>query len=135
MYGLFSNCYALSSVNLSGWDTSNVTRMGGASINSGMFASCYALKTINISHFNTSKVTDMRNMFWTCGVTNLKLNFDMSSITDANMVSSMFYNCKISAGSIKFTNVKTSVFTNKATFINAISGSGINSAILTVSFV
>jgi hypothetical protein len=78
----------------------------------------------------------MQNLFNNCtSLKTLKLNFDMSSIADANNVQNMFLNCTINAGSIKFTNVKASVFTDKATFINAISGSGINSAILTVSFV
>jgi hypothetical protein len=78
----------------------------------------------------------MNHMFTTCSyLKTLRLNFDMSSITDINKVKNMFLNCTFNAGSIKFTNVKTSVFTDKATFINAISGSGINSAILTVSFV
>jgi hypothetical protein len=59
----------------------------------------------------------------------------MSSVNNKNNVNMMFYGCTINAGSIKFTNVKASVFTDRATFINAISGSGINSAILTVEFV
>ena len=130
MNGMFYDCNKLTTLNVSKWDTSNVTYMGY------MFAFCSNLTTLNVSKWDTSNVTYMGGMFNGCtSLSNLKLNFDMSSISDIKKVKDIFANCKIISGSIKFTNVKTSVFKDRATFINAINGSGINSAILTVNFV
>jgi hypothetical protein len=47
----------------------------------------------------------------------------------------MFEGCTITSGSIVFNNVKASVFTDRATFKNAIYASGISDSILTVNFV
>jgi surface protein len=55
---MFSEDDALTGLDLSGFDTSKVTSMAG------MFRSCDALKTVNLSNFNTSSVTDMNNMFY-----------------------------------------------------------------------
>lgn len=60
MYSMFNGCEPLTSLDLSNFDTANVTDMGY------MFGSCEALETLNISNFNTANVTDMRNMFYTC---------------------------------------------------------------------
>ena len=130
MHNMFNYCQNLTTLDVSKWDTSNVTDMNN------MFYFCFRLVTLDLSNFNTSKVTDMNNMFgYLSSLSNLKLNFDMSSISDIKKVKDMFANCKITSGSIKFNNVKISVFKDRATFINAINGSGINSAILTVNFV
>ena len=156
MTGMFNRCSSLATLNLSNFNTIKVTNMGS------MFAGCSNLATLDISNFGTNNVTDMGEMFTNCSklttldlskwdtskvarmwsmfdgcesLSNLKINFDMSSIAKTDYVKKMFYNCKITSGSIVFNNVKTSVFTDRATFINAISGSGINSAILTVNFV
>lgn len=53
-------------LNLSTWDTSNVSNM------SGMFEGCISLKKI-ICYFNTEKVWDFRDMFWNC--------FDLEEVT------------------------------------------------------
>lgn len=77
----------LTKIDLSSWDTSNVTDM------SAMFQSCSALKNIDVSGFNTSKVTDMGYMFNLCySLTRLDLsNFDTTNVTD---MESMFRDCK-----------------------------------------
>ena len=57
MFGMFFNCYSITTVPL--FDTSNVTNM------ERMFYSCeYSLT--NIPLFNTSKVTNMNSMFYNC---------------------------------------------------------------------
>ena len=65
-------------IDLSGWDTSNVTNM------SDMFSGCGKLIKLDMSCFNTSKVTDMSGMFNSCKeLTELNLsNFDTSNVTD-----------------------------------------------------
>ncbi len=73
-------------LDLSTWDTYNVTDMAG------MFRMCTKLKKINISNFNTSNVTDMANMFDGCrNLTSLDLsNFNTSSVTNMH---DMFFDC------------------------------------------
>ena len=48
---MFYDCYSIASVNVSNWNTSNVTSMNG------MFCDCYALNELDISSFDCSKVT------------------------------------------------------------------------------
>ena len=60
MAGMFSYCKSLTSLNLSSFNTSNVTKMNT------MFFSCKSLTSLNLSNFDTSKVTDMNDMFALC---------------------------------------------------------------------
>ena len=73
-------------LDLSTWDTSNVTDMGG------MFRMCSKLKKINISNFNTSNVINMANMFAFCtSLTSLDLsNFNTEKVT---VMHDMFFEC------------------------------------------
>ena len=57
---MFYNCNSLTNLNLSNFNTQNVTNM------SGMFSNCKSLTNLNLSNFNTQNVTDMRDMFWKC---------------------------------------------------------------------
>ena len=57
---MFSDCSSLATLDVSSFDTSNVTDM------SYMFCNCGRLTTLDVSHFDTSKVTDMVSMFWAC---------------------------------------------------------------------
>ena len=86
MIGMFYGCSSLASVDLSGFDTSQVTNMRS------MFNGCSSLTTLDLSGFDTSQVTNMGNMFYNCsGLTNLDLSgFDTSQVTN---MSGMFYNC------------------------------------------
>ena len=86
MFNMFSECYALTSLNLSNFDTSKVTDM------SNMFYVCRALTSLDLSNFNTSNVTDMSSMFDSCSkLTSLNLsNFNTSNVTNMGY---MFYNC------------------------------------------
>lgn len=71
---LFNNCSSLTSLDLSGWDTTNV------SIMYGMFYNCSKLVTLNLSSFDTSKVTDMNSMFSNCSsLKNLTLGENWAS--------------------------------------------------------
>ena len=57
---MFRDCSRLTSLNVSSFDTSNVTNM------SYMFRGCSHLTSLNVSSFDTSKVTDMTRMFQLC---------------------------------------------------------------------
>ena len=83
---LFYGCSILTSIDLSNFDTSNVTDM------SYMFYKCQNLTSLNLSNFNTSKVTNFMGMFNGCkGLTSLNLsNFDTSAATN---MSQLFSDC------------------------------------------
>ena len=76
MNGMFQGCTGLTSLDLSRFDTSNVTYMNG------MFQGCTGLTSLDLSGFVTSNVTYMRDMFRGCtGLTSLDLSrFDTSSV-------------------------------------------------------
>ena len=98
---MFMYCQELRSLNLSSFNTSNVTNMGS------MFFNCYNLtEIIGIENFNTSSVTDMSGMFSGCsGLTALDVtSFNTSSVTD---MSDMFFNCE-NLTTLDFTNFITS---------------------------
>ena len=77
MDSMFSGCESVMSLDLSSFDTSSVTNM------SYMFASCKSLKNLNVSGFDTRHVTDMSSMFSGCeSLTSLDVSgFNTSSVT------------------------------------------------------
>lgn len=113
MSQMFAHCNKLTSLNLSGWDTSKVTNMKFmfyycSSLSSldlsgfntsnvidmeYMFGDCFSLKSLDLSSFNTSSVIDMSQMFYDCNkLTALDVShFNTSKVTH---MSYMFYNCK-----------------------------------------
>ena len=86
MFYMFNYCSALTTLDVSHFDTKNVTDM------SYMFWGCYTLTTLDVSHFDTQNVTDMSYMFKGCNaLTTLDVsNFDTQNVTD---MSCMFYGC------------------------------------------
>ena len=94
----------LESINVSKFDTSNVTSMesmfdetaateirGLDNLNTSkvtnmnsMFRATHNLKTLNLGDFNTSNVTNMNSMFYGCGADKISgiENFDTSKVTD-----------------------------------------------------
>ena len=84
--GMFRNCSSLASLDVSGLDTSSVTYM------SGMFSGCSSLASLDVSGLDTSSVANMSSMFSGCSsLASLDVSgLDTSSV--ANM-SSMFSNC------------------------------------------
>ena len=77
MSSMFAYCSGLTSLDLSGFNTSAVTSM------SRMFAYCSGLASLDLSGFDTSAVTSMLSMFESCsGLTSLDLSgFDTSAVT------------------------------------------------------
>ena len=95
MSNMFYCCYALESLDLSNFDTSNVTDM------LSMFSVCYALESLDLSKFDTSNVTLMPFMFASCRkLTSIyvKEGTDWSSSTNLSNSTDMFENCEKLAG-------------------------------------
>ena len=86
MRSMFRDCYKIKVLDLSNFDTSNVTNMGS------MFRGCESLKELDLSHFDTSNVTIMGAMFYhCCHLIKLDLsNFDTSNVTS---MWAMFHYC------------------------------------------
>ena len=84
--GMFYECFELNNVQLSHWNTSNVTNM------SYMFQGCYKLETLDVGNWNTSKVTAMSTMFGWCHALH---SLDLSRWEVSNVVSmqDMFIEC------------------------------------------
>ena len=57
---MFDGCSSLNELNLSNFNTNNVTKMYC------MFSGCSSLKELNLSNFNTNNVTNMSCMFSRC---------------------------------------------------------------------
>ena len=87
MQYMFYGCSSLISWNLSNLDTSKVSNM------KFMFSSCSSLANIDLSHIDTSEVTNFQSTFANCiSLTSLNLsNFDTSKVT---YISNMFNGCK-----------------------------------------
>jgi surface protein len=86
MQQLFYCCRNIASFNLDGWDTSNVTNM------SYMFMYCDAVTELDLSSFSTPKVTTMRQMF--CDVPKVEtIDITGFSATSLKDVYAMFCRC------------------------------------------
>ena len=95
--GLFYDCAFITEIDLSIFDTSQVTDM------CEMFYGCSSLISLNLSNFDTSQVTDMYGLFYYCiKLISLDLsNFNTSQVTDMD---SMFEGCE----SLEYINLKMS---------------------------
>lgn len=86
MSGMFWNCNNLTSLELRNFNTSKVTNM------SNMFSGCNNMISLNISTFNTDNVTSFNNMFAGCNnLTSLDVN--IFSTANATILSGMFSGC------------------------------------------
>ena len=96
MASMFQNCFSLTSLDVSEWDTGAVTNM------SYMFQSCTSLTSLDVSSWDTGAVTNMTYMFYTCNsLTSLDVSeWDFSLITTATNAGSIFRNCRGLHGSL-----------------------------------
>ena len=80
MTGMFNYCNSLISLNLTNFNTQNITNMAG------LFFNCNSLKSLDLSNFNTEKVTKMDYMFSYCNsLISLDLsNFNIKKVTKMN---------------------------------------------------
>ena len=104
MSNTFSHCELLTSIDVSKWNTSKVTNM------EGMFVDCNLLASVDVSKWNTSKVTDMASMFSICGALR---SIDVSKWNTSNVtdISGMFFSCG-SLHSVDITGWDTSKVTS-----------------------
>ena len=86
---MFNECSSLVSLDLSSWNTSNITKIYD------MFIDCSSLVSLDLSSWDTSKVDDMDGVFYRCSsLVSLNISgWDMSKVTDRYM-EYMFYGCK-----------------------------------------
>ena len=89
MANMFNGCWKLKTIDVSNFDTRNVTSMGGMFRNFGLGAT-YAITTdiIGLENFDTRNVTDMSMMFQgQQTVTSLNIgNWDTSKVTNMNAI-------------------------------------------------
>ena len=82
---MFGGCSSLKSIDLSSFNTNNVTNM------ICMFCGCSSLKSIDLSSFNTNNVYSMESMF--SGCSSLE-SIDLSSFnTNNSSMYNMFWEC------------------------------------------
>ena len=104
MSRMFYKSTSLQSIDVSGFDTSKVVNM------SYMFEGCSNLENLDLSNFKTSNVSLMQGMFWDCQkLKNIDVsNFNTGKVTSMNR---MFWNCK-SLIEIDLSNFNTSNVTD-----------------------
>lgn len=86
MSSMFRDCDKLTSLDLSNFDTSNVTKMGYT------FGLCTRLTTVDFSNLDTSNVAEMEGVFGYCAsLTTIKGVIDMKSCTS---YAYMFMGCR-----------------------------------------
>ena len=111
MESMFHHCENMKKINLENINTSSVETM------LSLFDACYKLTSVDLSKFDTSKVKTLRLMFWNCR--NLKFldlsNFDTSQVTD---IYSIFWGCE----SLIYLNINSFKFNKTISRINAFYG-------------
>ena len=114
MASMFRDCSGLTSLDTSGWNTSNVYDM------STMFYNCSGLTSLDLSGLDTSKVKYMYHMFYKCrSLTSLDLSsFNTSAVTD---MGSMFSDC-YNLTSLDLSNWDTSKVTSMGYMFQYCSG-------------
>ena len=113
---LFWGCGHIISLDLSSFDSSNVTDM------SHMFSNCFGLKEINLNNLNTEKVKDMSYMFNKCSLlTKISFpnSFNTQNVVDMN---SMFNFCQV----LSEINFSPSFKTNNVTNMHLMFGNCYN---------
>ena len=85
MNKMFYRCSSLTSLNLSNFNTEEVTNM------SWMFGGCNSLTSLDLSNFKTTNVTNMSYMFYNCSSL-IELNLSRFRTENVNM-KYMFENC------------------------------------------
>ena len=90
MLRMFDSCLSLTSLDLSNFNTANVSNM------EWMFRECTSLTSLDLSSFNTSNVTIMSYMFYNCKSLTTTINIMSSNVSD---YSNMFIDAATANGS------------------------------------
>ena len=97
---MFNGCFGLTSLDLSNFNTQNVTDM------SYMFYGCSGLTSLDLSKFDTQNVTDMSGMFFGCsGLTTIYVSdkFVTAKVDDG---ADMFFGCTSLKGATVYDDSK-----------------------------
>ena len=86
MSNMFSKCSSLISLDFSNFDTSKVTSMDG------MFSECISLRSLNLFNFKNTMVFTMYNIFFGCKSL-VSLNLSNFKTSNVHILASMFKNC------------------------------------------
>ena len=117
---MFAECFTLRKVNISHFNTENVTKMNN------MFSECSSLRKIYLSNFNTFKVKDMSEMFEYCS--DLTTIYCNNAWNDENGYL-MFKGCEKLKGAVPYNenningtmaNPHTGYFTNVPTTVEGV---------------
>ena len=104
---MFSSCYNLNKIDLSGFNTENVVYLYE------MFSGCRSLTTLDLSSFSTTSVTALRDMFSGCSKLRTVYVGDKWNVDAVDNSSNMFNNCNKLYGS-KGSSVKEIGVTDKS---------------------
>ena len=118
MKSVFSRCSNLTTIyGLENWDTSNVTDM------ESMFNNCSSLTSLDLSNWNTSNVTNMNAMFKNCSSLTSITGIESWNTSKVTNMSSMFQGCtKLS----NFDFIKSWNFSSLVSFNDVFQRSGIS---------
>lgn len=84
---MFEDCSALIQLDISNFDTSNVTKM------ETMFCICEKLTQLDLSNFDISNVTDMHGMFYNCAKLAIIYVSDKWNVNKVTISDNMFSRC------------------------------------------
>ena len=87
IYGMFYGCTNLTYVDLSGFDTTNITSI------MCMFEQCSNLQTVDLSTFNTANVTSLHALFNNCRSLT-SVNLTGMDTSKADSFTDMFHGCR-----------------------------------------
>ena len=87
MFHMFSGCRSLKSIELSNFDTSNVT------MPNAMFYGCSSLSVLDLTSFNTASFTDMAYMFYGCSSLTTIYVGDDWNVANVRTTDYMFNGC------------------------------------------
>lgn len=126
---MFFGCSSLTGIDVSNFNTSNITNMRG------MFRGCSSFTSIDVSNFNTNNVTTMNDMFCDCSsLTSIDISgFNTSNVTD---MSSMFKGAsQLQTITVSNNFVTTNVTTDSNMFLDCTSLVGGNGTVYSSSHI
>ena len=109
---MFDGCKSLISLDLSNFNTNNVTNMDY------MFADCFSLLSLDLSNFNIQNVAYMRNFLYGCNsLNNLKSNF-YNMMNNNNIMNNNFPNNNMMMNNNIMMNNYNNLYPNNNQMIN-----------------
>ena len=101
---MFEHCSSLKSLDLSSFDTRNVSNM------KYMFNECWGLTSLDLSNFDTRNVTEMSRMFYECRNLTTIYASDKFVVKEGTNGSDMFYKCTNIIGEIPYNGTRDATY-------------------------